>query len=545
MVQNEYYKIGRNEPCPCGSGKKYKKCHGVELSRDALITSPTTANRKKISEKLIAKEKQREKQQGLGRPIISTVFQKHRFVAVGRMYYYEKKEKWQTFHDFLVEYIKLIFGKKWLSSEQKKELEDRHPILQWIHSISKYRKKILTESKSDIISSPMTGAVFAYLTLAYNLYLIAHNVHLVHSEGLHARLVKRLKNKESFYPAFYETMVAASFIKAGFTIELEDEEDTTIDHAEFVATSQKTSIKYSVEAKHRQAYKKHLDIKKQLFKALKKDLPHKRVVFVNLNVKQNVTEGRIEWLHKVIGQIRNYENALINGQLTPEAYVFVTNHPFLYNLDSFNFPPAAVVEGFKIPDLKLDTAFLNLRDALKSREKHIDMFNLIDAMKEYDQIPSTFDGGIPEYTFGEIKCPRLIIGNKYLVPDASGKEFTGELLECAVIEQEKVAWGVYKLDDGRHIIAKCPLSDKEIAAYKKYPDTFFGTYKKVIKQAKDPLDWYDFFHGVYKHTPKEKLLEFMKGHQDFEEIKNESQEELAKIYCEISTYEAINTTSRK
>ncbi len=23
-------KVGRNEPCPCGSGKKYKKCHGTE-----------------------------------------------------------------------------------------------------------------------------------------------------------------------------------------------------------------------------------------------------------------------------------------------------------------------------------------------------------------------------------------------------------------------------------------------------------------------------------------------------------------------------------
>jgi preprotein translocase subunit SecA len=22
-------KVGRNEPCPCGSGKKYKKCHGT------------------------------------------------------------------------------------------------------------------------------------------------------------------------------------------------------------------------------------------------------------------------------------------------------------------------------------------------------------------------------------------------------------------------------------------------------------------------------------------------------------------------------------
>jgi uncharacterized protein YecA (UPF0149 family) len=21
--------IGRNDPCPCGSGKKYKKCHGA------------------------------------------------------------------------------------------------------------------------------------------------------------------------------------------------------------------------------------------------------------------------------------------------------------------------------------------------------------------------------------------------------------------------------------------------------------------------------------------------------------------------------------
>jgi preprotein translocase subunit SecA len=23
-------KVGRNDPCPCGSGKKFKKCHGAE-----------------------------------------------------------------------------------------------------------------------------------------------------------------------------------------------------------------------------------------------------------------------------------------------------------------------------------------------------------------------------------------------------------------------------------------------------------------------------------------------------------------------------------
>ncbi|SMC25076.1 uncharacterized protein SAMN02745857_02060 [Andreprevotia lacus DSM 23236] len=28
-VRNDAPKVGRNDPCPCGSGKKYKKCHGA------------------------------------------------------------------------------------------------------------------------------------------------------------------------------------------------------------------------------------------------------------------------------------------------------------------------------------------------------------------------------------------------------------------------------------------------------------------------------------------------------------------------------------
>lgn len=26
---NPYKDVGRNDPCPCGSGKKFKKCHGA------------------------------------------------------------------------------------------------------------------------------------------------------------------------------------------------------------------------------------------------------------------------------------------------------------------------------------------------------------------------------------------------------------------------------------------------------------------------------------------------------------------------------------
>jgi uncharacterized protein YecA (UPF0149 family) len=27
-VKRDADKVGRNDPCPCGSGKKYKRCHG-------------------------------------------------------------------------------------------------------------------------------------------------------------------------------------------------------------------------------------------------------------------------------------------------------------------------------------------------------------------------------------------------------------------------------------------------------------------------------------------------------------------------------------
>jgi preprotein translocase subunit SecA len=27
-IGNRPGKVGRNDPCPCGSGKKYKRCHG-------------------------------------------------------------------------------------------------------------------------------------------------------------------------------------------------------------------------------------------------------------------------------------------------------------------------------------------------------------------------------------------------------------------------------------------------------------------------------------------------------------------------------------
>ncbi|NUQ47655.1 MAG: SEC-C domain-containing protein, partial [Phycisphaerae bacterium] len=27
-IRRDQPRVGRNDPCPCGSGKKYKQCHG-------------------------------------------------------------------------------------------------------------------------------------------------------------------------------------------------------------------------------------------------------------------------------------------------------------------------------------------------------------------------------------------------------------------------------------------------------------------------------------------------------------------------------------
>lgn len=33
----EFSKTGRNDPCPCHSGKKYKKCHKNEIDKEVQI----------------------------------------------------------------------------------------------------------------------------------------------------------------------------------------------------------------------------------------------------------------------------------------------------------------------------------------------------------------------------------------------------------------------------------------------------------------------------------------------------------------------------
>ena len=54
------------------------------------------------------------------------------------------------------------------------------------------------------------------------------------------------------------------------------------------------------------------------------------------------------------------------------------------------------------------------------------------------------------------------------------------------------------------------------------------------------MELFDFFHGSYKKTSTEKLLEFMKNSSDLEALKKLSPEELLITYCERLGYSIIN-----
>src|SRR5437660_12327052 len=115
-------KIGRNDPCPCGSGKKFKKCYGG-ISAETVSQLPPLSKKAleaKI-EQIKAFQKQREQQQGLGKSIISLEFHGYRVVAVGSKLFYS--QRWKTFHDFLYHYVKTVLGSDRGNSELRKPRE--------------------------------------------------------------------------------------------------------------------------------------------------------------------------------------------------------------------------------------------------------------------------------------------------------------------------------------------------------------------------------------------------------------------------------------
>lgn len=522
-------KIGRNQPCPCGSGLKYKRCCGRIRNTEVASTSMPKIDSRNILEQHRADERIRETQQGFGRPIISTKFQGHQVVAVRNRIYLSKK--WKTFPDFLGEYVKQMLGPEWGNSEIAKPLKDRHTIMQWYDDFCHYQKDTI-KKPGDVHTVTVTGIVACYLGLAYNLYLLDHNVEL------QTRLVRRLKDQANFQGAYYELIIAGILICAGFTLTLEDETDPKLKHCEFAAISKKTGKKYWVEAKMKSIVgllgKKEKDgstdqnpishLIPHLNGALAKPANDELLIFIDLNAEPEFDDNhKPTWHDKAIARLERYEAEELKSGIT--AYLFVTNMAFHRR---FTVPVAiaAAPFGLGMPDFNRP-GYYRLSDSYRRKQKHIDAYYIGDFLVQYPHFPVTFDGKLPSEVFGQ--SSRIIIGETYFFNDIGDNGLMSTVTSATVNEIEKL---IYIGTDKGQILTR-PMSDAELDDYKAHPDAYFGRIVPVTK--KNIENRYAFFEWLLeaqKGMSRETILKHLANVPDLETLKNLNDADLLIEYCE-------------
>jgi hypothetical protein len=336
-----------------------------------------------------AKEHRRRLMQGLGQPIVSFEAQGYRLVAVGKELRWSKN--WLTFTDFLLDYIKAVLTPAWGLAEQAKPVGEQHTLMDWLRRIAAFKAAHANTKRGKIYTAPMTGVVRAFLGLAYDLYLSAHNAELP------ALLLKRLRNAKTFEGALYEASVIGTFAKAGFAIEFEDEADPTTSHCEFTATHRVTGRKFSVEAKAISSKSNRAGqsaepprIRHLLYGALRKKAIHERIVFIELNRTQILTEdGEPDWAAPLTQHLDLAETELtINGQPAPAAYLFVTNRAFMHGLDAPDCGEAGIAHGFKIKEFPQGRGCRSMLEAVEARERHLEAHWLLKPWKRAGKFPA-------------------------------------------------------------------------------------------------------------------------------------------------------------
>lgn len=534
-------KIGRNERCPCGSGRKYKRCHGdpgqVDRVNRALEARQIALRRHQ------AAEVQRKTQQGLGRPIISTEFAGHRLVATKNRVFYGRT--WKTFPDFLMHYLGEVLGKELGNSELAKPEPEMHPVALWHRKVCALQAAH-QKTPGEIFDSPETGAARAYLDLAYNLYLLEQNAEV------RKILLKRLTNPEQFWGALSELRVAGMLVRAGFSMKFEDEGDSSATHCEYTATRAETGKAFSVEVKTRhwpvyprdtaegrEAVRKH--VTRLMRDALEKDVAHERLVIIELAMPDQAPEDQtpIEpwWLQCAQEGIQDVASLFIRqGKVVPPVRAIVCNHPWHLHLDGTRCVTGYVFEGIGPNDFR-GSQRGSIREAARHRERHKDFLALWRSIETHRHLPQTFDGSSQHLAHGD-HLPRLLVGNRYEVPNQSGRLVNGVLEQAVASPADRQVVGIYLTDEGDRIIVQTPMTDAEIKAYQEHPDTFFGVVQKT-GSITDPVDLYLWFLDSYKNSPKDNLLKLMAGRSDIEALRALPQDELAEIYCESLAYHAM------
>jgi hypothetical protein len=479
------------------------------------------------TKRLRALEFQRVRQQGKGRPIISTEANGTRFVAIGSRVAYGK---WPTFQDFLFYYVKNAFGLDWGQAELAKPAGERHPYIQWMGVVGELMKKHASP-QSQTSGMPGYGAARAVLGLAYDLYLIEHHAESEQDQRVFQQLLERLRQPDHFFGARHEVRVAGILLRAGFVLSWEDDaEGRAGGYAEYIATFPQTACAFWVECKMRQPETDNARFRftHLVSAALHKQTNLARLVCVELNQSQaEIDDQTGGWAGAAINQLRRLENQPSSSGLPP-AFVLLSNFPEHHQLDTVG-QWGALLEGFKTSLFRSENG--DLWDAIIERQNNPEMESLWQSLQEHSAIPATFDGSLP----GVDESTRLVIGRSYVLPDGQ----VCLLEDAIVVEAERAAMGTCRLPDGTCGMVRFDLTEGECEAWKSHPETFFGEVRRPSGSARTPLDMYDFFLQAHEQTPTPLLLSWLQGHDDPETLRALPRQEILKRYAYALTGRAI------
>jgi SEC-C motif len=230
-------KLGRNEPCHCGSGLKYKRCH-LEKDRMANIGD------------LGARDSEGRP---IGRPMIDTIREGKRVRAVGNRIWYRPPQ--ETKQEFFVTVMATVvietLGADWKQTQDALPEHERHPLALWTDAWDAMRANrgarmtdVRDEGDGQFSAEP-TGDAFALLTTAGDIYTLLHAMALRAGDPI----LKRLGRRDQFQGARYELAVAAIMVRAGYRIEWLTETSRKL--PEFIARRAGTTVELAVEAKSR------------------------------------------------------------------------------------------------------------------------------------------------------------------------------------------------------------------------------------------------------------------------------------------------------
>jgi SEC-C motif len=323
-------KVGRNGPCPCGSGKKHKKCC---LIKTASI-DPTPPSNEELNGAVPAEVVPGTKHLMMK----SFVWKGHRWRAIWNGLYYRPLA--ETFHDFLTGLMRGTFTKDWTDAQDAVPTEQRHVVARWLEEFKDLAASPLRLAKGVYVPS---GPIRAALGLAYDLYFLQ----LVNK--LPPSLVHRLRDPVAFQGARYEAAIAAIFAHAGFDIELLDEKVKKEKHCEFIAKHKRTGTEVYVEAKSRvrpgvlNAPGTFDDTKevragvRQLYQSAQTQAPQDKVflIFIDVNLPtdtlpppeeptHSIPYDNIPWMVEIETMLKD-DWAIEGRDKTPETAVIITN----------------------------------------------------------------------------------------------------------------------------------------------------------------------------------------------------------------------------